>query len=409
MYERIKNRSEFNRDEILNFTSKLVQTASPSFDEVKAARLIKEKFVALGYDEVFCDDFGNVVGILYGRHPKSTVLLNCHMDTVNHIDTSEWDFDPFCGSVKDGKLLGLGATDCKGGLVAQMYAGAILKHSLLPLEGDLVVAATVAEDNGKSLGVKGLIENTLKEMNLIPTYAILGEPTELGLYYGHDGWCTFDITIEGADAFHVDDATRMIMEDFDLNGSAHKFSDNQENMDIMSPRFEDYSGSRRAVIPVSRRLRQEEKVDEVISQIRHNMKLVARNSGTVSVDVMVHQEEQKLYTGRTSLVKHITNAWATEPFHPLIERSRQALSAAGCEVRPGKWKLDRLGMGTAGSVLVKEFHIPTIGYGPGIEEVAHKPNEYVMTDKLVEAVYGTASIVHSLIGVPVFGWTSDEI
>ena len=66
-------------------------------------------------------------------------------------------------------------------------------------------------------------------------------------------------------------------------------------------------------------------------------------------------------------------------------------------------------MGTAGSLLVNQFKIPTIGYGPGNEDEAHQPIENVKIDSLVEAVYGTALMVHSLIGTPVFGWTMDEI
>ena len=92
-----------------------------------------------------------------------------------------------------------------------------------------------------------------------------------------------------------------------------------------------------------------------------------------------------------------------------MERSRHALAAAGCRVNPGKWTLGRLGMGTAGGHLVTDYGVPTICYGPGLEEAAHTANEYVETGMIAEAVYGTASIVHSLVGIPVFGWTSDEI
>jgi len=53
--------------------------------------------------------------------------------------------------------------------------------------------------------------------------------------------------------------------------------------------------------------------------------------------------------------------------------------------------------------------VPTLGYGPGREEDAHTINENVEVENLGEAVYGTAAIVHRLIGVPVFGWTSDDI
>jgi len=92
-----------------------------------------------------------------------------------------------------------------------------------------------------------------------------------------------------------------------------------------------------------------------------------------------------------------------------VERARQTLAAAGRATVPAKWRLGRLGMGTAGGVLVTEFDIPTIGYGPGDEEVAHQTNECVDITRLADAVYGTAAIAHGLVGVPVFGWTMDEI
>jgi acetylornithine deacetylase/succinyl-diaminopimelate desuccinylase-like protein len=66
-------------------------------------------------------------------------------------------------------------------------------------------------------------------------------------------------------------------------------------------------------------------------------------------------------------------------------------------------------MGTSGGVILNEFSVPTIGYGPGNEDLAHQPGEYLETEKLTEAVYGTAVMVHGLVGVPVFGWTLDEI
>ncbi|NLB60344.1 MAG: hypothetical protein GX806_04660, partial [Lentisphaerae bacterium] len=113
--------------------------------------------------------------------------------------------------------------------------------------------------------------------------------------------------------------------------------------------------------------------------------------------------------GKASLVQQVARAWSMDPFHPLIDRARQALEAAGCQVKPGKWQLGRLGMGTGGSVLLNEFDIPVLGYGPGLETQAHAPGEYVEKEKIVEATYGSAIIAHSMVGIPICGWSSDEI
>jgi len=311
----------------------------------------------------------------------------------------------------DGRLHGVGAADCKGGLAAQVFAGAVLKESLLPLRGNLVVAATVAEKNGLSVGVQGFIEKTLPELELEPSFAILGEPTGLGLYYGHDGWVEIEVNIQGANPFQVDDAAGAIYRDFGAiaEADAQAAGHDLEMVAVRPPRYGRDWGLRRATIAMDRRLRMNEDVDEIVSNVRHNACLVAQACGPVTVNVAVREEEQRLYNGVTTVTRRVANAWATDPFHPLMDRARQTLVAAGCEARPGKWRLGRLGMGTAGGVLVEKYAVPTIGYGPGLETVAHARDEYVDVDKVGEALYGAVAIVHGLIGVPVFGWTSEDI
>src|SRR5690606_19117581 len=148
---------------------------------------IEAKMKEHGYNEVFRDEFGNVVGILYGREGDPTIVLNSHMDTVREDCLGKWTDDPYGAVIRDGKLIGLGAADCKGGLAAQVAAGPILRGRLLPLRGNVVVAATVAEENGASVGTRGVLGKTLPGVELHPQAVILGEPTSLGRYYGHDG------------------------------------------------------------------------------------------------------------------------------------------------------------------------------------------------------------------------------
>ncbi len=400
MFTILRNKNEGLKKEVIAFAKELVGTPSTTLHEGSVAALVQAKMGEAGYDKVFRDEAGNVVGIMIGREADPTVLLNCHMDTVQPAESNPV-------AIENGRLRGTGAADCKGGLAAQIFTGALLRRSLLPRRGNLIVAATVAEENGRSTGVRALLERTLPSLGMKPSFAILGEPTGLGLYYGHDGWMEMDVTVQGANPFLVDDAAKAILADLGAAGSDD--GGESQGLRLRKPHFEMVGGFRRATIPVVKRLGFGEDAGSVVSQFKHHAVLAAQTSGAVAVDVAVHKEAKRLYNGQTSVVQHVTHAWSIDPFHPLMSRVCQSLAASGCEVRPGKWQLGRLGMGTAGSVLVREFNVPTIGYGPGLEDQAHAAGEFVETAKVAEAVYGTAAMVHGLIGIPVCGWTSDEI
>ena len=409
MYDLLRSRALALSEPALDLTRSLVQTPSVSLDELKVAALVERSMRAFGFDRVVRDDYGNVLGILFGIEAGPTVLLVSHMDTVPVEAPDSWQCAPWSARTDGGRLVGVGAADCKAGLVAQVFAGVALKRSLLPLRGNLVVAATVAEENGAAVGVRALVAETLPALNLVPEHAILGEPTNLGLYYGHEGFAHLDIHVQGRDPFQVADASKAIFEDFSVNGAAGRHNNGKENMAVLEPRIPPGDRSPRAVVRVTRRLLQGEAVSDVIAQTRYCALASARGAGAVGVDVELAEERQQLGTGQTKTVARVTLPWCTDPFGSLAERAHSALSAAGCDVRPGQWALDRLGMGTAGGALVNDFRIPTIGYGPGDEKAAHARDEYVEISRLTQAIYGSAAIVHSLIGVPVFGWTADEI
>ena len=76
------------------------------------------------------------------------------------------------------------------------------------------MAATVSEERGGSPGLRHLMRDTLPSLDIQPDYAMLGEPTALSIYYGHDGSATFEVLIEGPDSFQVNDATHAVFENF---------------------------------------------------------------------------------------------------------------------------------------------------------------------------------------------------
>jgi len=409
MYEILKKKNGGLKDQVLEFTREIVRIPSPSLKEALLAESVQRQMELLGYDRVFRDDFGNVVGVMFGREDGPTMLLCSHMDTVPPGNEDQWDRSPFSGEIQDGRLHGRGASDCKGGLAAQVFAGALLKRSLLPLKGNLIVAATVGEEIGGSVGVRRLVEDTLPELEISPTYAILGEPTDLGLYYGHDGWLELETEIAGSDKSEVTGVARAVFDEYRSRACSDCKSQSREEMATLEPVCKDQSTCYVATIVVERRLKDPNEVDAIVGRMNHEAGTVSELAKYQSVKVAVRQETETMYTGTQATVRRIVPPWETDPFSPLVERSREALAAAGCRVSPGKWRLAKLGMATAGGLLTREYDIPTLGYGPGNESVIHAPNEYVETDKVCEAVYGTAAIAHSMIGIPVFGWASDEI
>ena len=409
MYSLLAAKTRGLEAEALEFTQQLIRAASPSLQEGKVARLVEARMQSLGYENVFVDDYGNVIGILAGRQGQPTVLLSSHMDTADPGESADWQELPFSGEVRNGVLYGLGASDCKAGLAAQIYSGALLRRAMLPLKGNVVVAATVSEEQGGSLGLRHLMQDTLPSLDLQPDFAILGEPTGLGIYYGHDGSAVFEVLIEGPDNFQVNDATTAVFENFRNQYRTAGGEGQAEFQSLRSPRFQRVPGAVSGVIDVCRRLPDSETVNGTMEQIKHEARAAAASVGHVAVNVTVRREERQLYTKRTTLLEQRIDAWSLDPYHPLITRARHALAAAGCQVSCGKFRLPRLGMGTAGGVLVNQFGVPAIAYGPGSEDTCHGPNESVSVTRASQAVYGTAAITHSLIGVPVCGWTLDEI
>lgn len=405
MYDLLRNKLDGLQGELVAFAQELLRTHSPSGDEHKAGALVVDQMNALGFNRVFSDELGNVVGIMHGIEDGPTLMLSSHMDTVGSGNLATWNESPWSGRIEAGRLHGLGAADCKGGVAAQVFAAGLLKRALLPLRGHLIVAATVLEENGVSIGMRGLVSHTLKELGLRPDYVVLGEPTDLGLFYGHDGRAELEITVRGINPFRVTDAAELVSRALD----DPQDSADVEEIAVGDTRFEDGPGFRQAVIALERRIGSNDSVNHLLSRMRSEAVRAASAAGAVDVEVAVRERSEILPSGLVVKAQRITQAWSTDPFSPLLSRSRQALSAAGCEVKPGRWKLARLGMGTAGSLLVNEYGIPTIGYGPGHEEQAHREGESVAIAKLVDCAYGSAAIAHSLVGVPVFGWIPDSL
>jgi len=89
-------------DDILKFFREIVAIPSMRNQIGPVGERIGEEMKKLGYDEVYVDKYGSIVGKI-GTGDK-ILLYDSHIDTVDVGDPDQWEWDPFIGKVEDGKL-----------------------------------------------------------------------------------------------------------------------------------------------------------------------------------------------------------------------------------------------------------------------------------------------------------------
>lgn len=396
MYSLLRQKLSQLQPQLHKLICDFVGISSPSFFEGRMADAVESALRSFSYDQVFKDAAGNVVGSIFGRNYNPTLLLISHMDTFN----SSMESDGSC-RVEDGRIYGPGASDCKGGLAAQILAGRLLKECF-PMYGNLIFVATVAQKSGCNSGIRYFLKETLPSIGLSPSFALLGEPTDLGLYYGHDGWICIELTITGNKADIVNSCAQ------ELHSFLNKSTSSQaeellEEVTVNNPQYSSDKEGYRCVISIMQRLRDKSEPVRLLRRYRETVRFVCKRYDLRSTSIGVKRRSITREDGREIRVRQLSVPWMTDPLNSFFEEARLVLRAANCKVRGGTWNLSRLGMGTAGSILVNDYGIPTIGYGPGNEMYIQNSEEHVEIEDINEAFFGTALIAHRLLSVPLSG------
>ena len=184
-------RAEAMRDGVSDFTRRLIKTQSLPGHERAVAELVAAEMRSLGYDDVWTDEAGNVVGhIKATRTGGKRVMLNTHMDHVDVGDWSRWPHPPYGAALIDDEIWGRGASDLKGALACQVYAGAMIRKLGVDLPNDVYVAGVVLEEVG-GLGSMCLAEK------LPVDFVIVGEPSANRIALGHRGRFEVHVTVRG--------------------------------------------------------------------------------------------------------------------------------------------------------------------------------------------------------------------
>lgn len=392
--ERARAAARDRANAVVGFLRELIAIPAESGKERARCERVKAEYERLGFEEVRFDGLGSVVA--RAGHGPLTVLMDGHIDCVGVGDPAAWPHDPFLGKVEGGRVYGRGAVDELPAIACMTHGLRLLVERGLPEGVSVVLCASVLEEDCDGLPLMHLIE----QEGVSPDMVVLGEPTDLDVYRGHRGRMGIEIVTHGVSAHgaHCERGVNAvyklapIIADIErLNGRLAedvflgKGSVTVSWVDCTSPSFNAVPDRGRIVL--DRRLTAGETPESALAELRTLPSLA-------DAEVRVLTWEGRAWTGRTVSQEQVFPTWVLPEEHPLVT----GVAAAAAEVlgRPpavSRWTFSTNGVATAG-----RLGIPTVGFAPGREELAHTVNEWVAVEDLI-----TATAVYSLIPAALAG------
>lgn len=382
---------DFNKyidpDDLRNLLGKLIRSRSlnPPGDVRECAQLIAEELKRRQLPAEIIEEkpgVTNVVSRLDGSAGGKTMVWNGHFDVVPPGD--DWKGDPFSGDLRDGFIYGRGASDMKSGLAAMIVALDALKRTKTPFRGRIVFQAVGDEETGSDGGTLLMIR---KGVGSRADFAIVSEPTNLQLAIGNRGLRWVEVSVKGrashagrphlgVNAVHA--AARMISGLEKLTFKAHHplFEIPHPSLSVTMIQ----AGTKINIIPerctfsIDRRMIPGETSASILQEIEE---VLQQNSTPgISREVRITHEGWDPY--------------ALDPDSPLVK----GVGGAVEEVVGQYPKIKGKAGCTDASHLFHHANIPTVCFGPGLEDMAHAANERVSLEKVVQAaqVYALSAL-----------------
>lgn len=378
-------------NELYSLLASLVSTNSVSGNERGIVDFLDDKFTSLGF-AVHRMESGSICGVLDGDRPGKTVLLDAHIDTVGVPDVSKWTYDPF-SLTRDGKrIYGRGTSDMKGGLAAIIGGASEFVNKSFP--GRIIVSCIVEEER-----FEGICSREVSK-RFKPDYVVIGESTGGKLNIGQRGRCEILLEAEGRSCHSSNpeegiNAIRVMMDAIEALDDLDVVEDEMLGKGIMaltdiisSP----YPGA--SVIPekcyatFDRRTIVGETGESVLSPI--NSLLEKRG---IKAKAKIAYGVTDTYTGHHLEAPRFFPAWKMRDQDEVSIKARKGLESVGL------WEgFSHYSFCTNGSHYMGEAGIPTVGYGPGREKLAHIVDEYIEEEELYRTKRGIEGIIGGLLG-----------
>lgn len=259
----------------------------------------------------------------------------------------------------------------------------MLRERGFPKDITLYLSATVMEEDCDGYCLLHLIGNE----GIRPHAVIIGEPTDLNVYRGHRGRMEVTITTRGKSAHgaHCDLGVNAlykmapILADIEALHQRLRHDDFLGKGSVTASFIECTSPSLNAVpdsarIYLDRRLTAGETVESAMEELRSLPHLDGAEVELLSYDRMS-------WRGERARQEKYFPTWVLPEEHPLVEGVASAAEAAlGKRPEISRWSFSTNGVASMG-----RLGIPSVGFAPGLEELAHTTREWVAVEDLVRA------------------------
>jgi succinyl-diaminopimelate desuccinylase len=410
------------RDDLIALTQDLVRIPTlnpPGQDYLAICEYLDKRFKKHGFETLLIRAEGtpgdsakyprwNIIARRTGKHAGDCVHFNSHTDVVEV--GAGWTFDPFAAAIDDGKIYGRGTCDMKGGLAASIIAAEAFIETHPDFAGSVEISGTADEESGGYGGVAYLAEQGYFNPDRVQ-HVIIPEPLNKDrICLGHRGgwWAEIETKGEiahGAMPFLGDCAVRhmgAVLSEFEdklFPAMAARHTDmpvvpegaRQSTMNINSihggqkEQDDDFDGLPAHCVPdscrivIDRRFLVEEPLDQVRDEVRGLLEGLRETRSDFDYELMELNSVLPSMTDRDAPVVQ-TVAKAIED---VMGKAPEYVASPGTYDQK---HIDRIGK-------LKNC----IAYGPGILDLAHKPDEYIGIDDMVESACVMGAALEALL------------
>lgn len=400
-YAQIASAAKGYEAEMVTFLRDLIAIEGYSGTEGPVIQRIKAEVEKLGAaDKVWIDGLGNLL-VQVGSGPRM-IAIDAHVDTVGVGNPKEWKHDPFKGKVEKGIVYGRGAGDQRGAVPAMVYATKIIKDlGLASDEWSLLLTFTVMEEDCDGLCWQYIV----KEDKIRPECVVITDSTNCKILRGQRGRMEIGVSFPGRSCHGsmpdkgdnaVYKAAKVAVEIEKLNKRLKK--DKFLGNGTITVSYIDCQTPSRCAVPgaaylqLDRRLTTGETAALAIKEVKD----ACKRAGIKDAKVELLKYKERAYTGNTYETDKYFPTWVEEEDAPQVAAAVEAHQKLFKKSAPvSRWTFSTNGVSIAGM-----FGIPSVGFGPAAEEVAHTVNDSVPIEHLTRCAAVYAAFPGTYVALP---------